>query len=125
MKFSLNVQTARYLALDVLGPDADNILAKLDAEGLVIVRKRDLPGHLPDNAETLENVMLRAPTTWAEPHHLTVITASGETLQLYVHEVHAAQVHEAVQLHAVLGHRVEVVIDREGQILLAATAMAQ
>ncbi|MBZ9713727.1 hypothetical protein [Deinococcus multiflagellatus] len=123
MKLSLNLRAARELAVDALGPDADEVLSLLDAKGLVIVRRRDLPGSHPADAETLENVTLQAPATWTEPHQLTVITPAGETLELYVHEVDAALVYEAVQLQAVLGHRVDVVIDREGQILLRATAV--
>ncbi|MBZ9750739.1 hypothetical protein K7W42_07680 [Deinococcus sp. HMF7604] len=114
---------ARALAVDKLGPDADDVLAKLDAAGLMVVFRREVAAASLADAEVLENVTLRAPATWAAPEQVAVITAGGEVLNLYVHEDAAGQVGEAVQLQTVMGHGVDVTIDREAEVLLRAVAV--
>ena len=51
------------------------------------------------------------------------MTREGEVLQLVAAEGTDLQIGEAVSLQSIMGHRINVTVDREGKLLLAAVAV--
>lgn len=117
-----DLEAARELALTVLGRGAHSTLDKLEAAGLVIVRRTDLP---PANGqvEDLEGVRATIPANWSEPWPVTVITAEGERLTLYALYARREHIGEALNLHAVMGMRLDVTINRAEELVLDASAV--
>lgn len=118
----IDLYRARQIAVDALGPDGDDTLATLDAAGLVVVLRRQLPQDTGAN-EALLDVQLTAPANWRPGSEVTVTTDAGEVLRLTPADGVDVQVREALSLQAVMGHRIDVAVDREGQLLLSAAAV--
>ncbi|MCD0176161.1 hypothetical protein IHN32_09430 [Deinococcus sp. 14RED07] len=113
---------ARQIAVDALGPNGDDTLAALDAAGLVVVLRRQLPRDTGDSEELLD-VQLATPANVTPIWGVTVTTREGEVLQLVAAEGTDLQIGEAVSLQSIMGHRINVMVDREGGLLLAAVAV--
>ena len=66
-----NLKAAQNAALMALGEHGESVIANLDAVGLVIVRKADLPREAKVGRE-LHDVRLHLPDGWTDPYHVTV-----------------------------------------------------
>lgn len=117
--------TARDAALAALGRGGERTLEKLEADGLTVVRRTDLPMTDGAGAAHLDRVQLQMPTNWTPPYPVTVITNSDEVLHLHALRSAAPQIAEAYQLYTVMGHRLDVSVNREEALLLSAVAVAR
>ncbi|KQR40724.1 hypothetical protein [Deinococcus sp. Leaf326] len=119
-----DLEAARALALTVLGRGAHSTLDKLEAAGLVIVKQTDLP-RVDGRIEDLENVRATIPANWSEPWPVTVVTAEGERLTLYALHARHEYIGEALHLHAVMGMRLDLTVNRAEELVLDASAVQQ
>ncbi len=117
--------TAREAALAALGRGGERTLEKLEAAGLTVVRRLDRPAPGEASVSHLDHVQLQLPSTWTAPYPVTVITNGDEVLHLHALRSAAPQIAEAFQLHAVMGHRLDVTVNREEALLLSAVAVPQ
>ena len=113
-----DLAAARRAAAAALGRSAESVLGKLDAAGLVVVLKADLPDSEQD-IRTLLDVTLVVPDDWRSPWACTVITGS-ETLDLHAAVDAVPGVREARLLREVMGGQLHVEIDEAEGLLLRA-----
>lgn len=117
-----DLDAARDLALTVLGRGAHSTLAKLEAAGLVVVKRTELP-RVDGRVEHLEAARAQVPANWSEPWPVTVVTAEGERLELYALHARREHIGEALQLHAVMGLRLDLTVNRAEELVLDASAV--
>ncbi|MFC4637017.1 hypothetical protein [Deinococcus hohokamensis] len=118
------LEAARVAALSKLGRTGETTLAKLEAAGLVVVRRADLPPVTGQGVKVLEGVTVQTPANWREPWPVTVYAPDGQVLHLVALRAAAAAIGEAVQLQAVMGHQLNVAVARDEGLLLSATAVS-
>ncbi|MBB5234510.1 hypothetical protein [Deinococcus budaensis] len=115
-----DLAAARAAALEALGRGAERTLEKLEAAGLVVVRRSDLPDPSAGR-RTLGDVEVIIPEDWREPFAL-IVEAGSEVLDLHALKTAVPAIREAVHLARIMGHRVDVEIDEaEGLVMRAWT----
>ncbi|SEI65919.1 hypothetical protein SAMN04488058_101264 [Deinococcus reticulitermitis] len=117
-----NLKAAQNAALMALGEHGESVIANLDAVGLVIVRKADLPREAKEG-RLLHDVRLHLPDGWTDPYHVTV-TGGGleEPVTWGVEFAAISTVREAAALQRTLGYQVNLRVDEQAGLITEATA---
>lgn len=117
-----NLKAAEKAALMALGENGESVIANLEAVGLVIVRRTDLPREAKAGRE-LHDVRLHLPDGWTDPYHVTVTGGGLEEPATWGVEFAAiGTVREAAALQRTLGYRVNLRVDEQAGLITEATA---
>lgn len=121
--FRPKLKRAERAALMALGERGESILANLEAVGLVVVHKSDLPREPgTTDTRTVDGVRLQLPDHWADPYHVTIHGLPDGPLKYGVEFGAIHGVREAHQLQQTLRYTVSVTLDDRAELVTAVTA---
>lgn len=116
--------SAREDMRDAFGSDAEGLLERIDALGLVVIPKLLLTRHPDEGAARLENVHLHLPLNWHVFDDVTFTVGDEErhfkaTLQA------AGALREAALMQQVNGDRIALLVDEDDGLILHAEVSAR
>ncbi|THF88398.1 hypothetical protein E7T09_04110 [Deinococcus sp. KSM4-11] len=118
-----DLKRAQRAALMALGENGESVIANLEAVGLVIVHKSDLPREVnATETRTVDDVRLQLPDRWADPYYVTVHGPPDGPLKYGVEFDAINGVREAHQLQQTLRYQVSVTLDDKAELVTAVTA---
>lgn len=118
-----SLKRAQRAALMALGENGDSVIANLEAVGLVIVHKADLPQERHEPTRRLTDVRLELPDHWSDPYNALVISPELDEPTEYGCEFDAIHsVREAYALQRTLGYAVDLHVDDQAGLITQATA---